>query len=72
MSSKSLHVRLERPNHVHNSGSTAGFAEGIGTAARFNRPFRIAVDSAGTIYVADFLNNRIRKINPATGYFNAG
>jgi serine/threonine protein kinase, bacterial len=49
------------------SGSTLGFAEGIGTAARFNRPFRIAVDSAGTIYVADFLNNRVRKINPATG-----
>jgi outer membrane protein OmpA-like peptidoglycan-associated protein len=49
------------------SGSALGFAEGIGTAARFDRPFRIAVDSAGTIYVADFLNNRIRKIDPATG-----
>jgi hypothetical protein len=30
------------------SGSTLGFAEGIGTAARFNRPFRIALDSAAT------------------------
>jgi serine/threonine protein kinase, bacterial len=49
------------------SGSTLGFAEGIGTAAQFNRPFRIAVDSAGTIYVADFLNDQIRKINPTTG-----
>ena len=45
---------------------TAGFLDGQGTAARFNNPWGITVDSAGNIYVADTKNYRIRKIS-ATG-----
>jgi len=42
-----------------------GSADGIGTAARFYRPSGIAVNSAGTIYVADTFNHTIRKIDTA-------
>ena len=41
---------------------TASYADGTGTAAQFNDPTGIAVDTSGTVYVADLYNNRIRKI----------
>lgn len=41
-----------------------GFADGVGTAARFSSPFGVAVDAAGNAYVADTGNDRIRKVTP--------
>ncbi|MBI39669.1 MAG: hypothetical protein CMF59_08720 [Leptospiraceae bacterium] len=46
------------------SGS-ASYADGNGTAASFNGPHSITSDGK-YLYVADTLNNRIRKIDPAT------
>ncbi len=39
---------------------TAGFADGIGTDARFNNPNGISIGSDGRLYVADTANHRIR------------
>jgi hypothetical protein len=38
-----------------------GSADGTGSAARFQYPFGVAVDSEGNVYVADSQNNTIRK-----------
>jgi sugar lactone lactonase YvrE len=41
-----------------------GPADGIGNVARFSSPQGIAVDGSGNIYVADEVNQTIRKITP--------
>jgi sugar lactone lactonase YvrE len=44
---------------------TAGSDDGTGSAARFSALLALALDSDGTIYVADVLNNTIRKVTTA-------
>ena len=43
-----------------------GSANGLGTAARFNHPFGIAVDATGNVYIADEGNSLIRRMDPTT------
>jgi sugar lactone lactonase YvrE len=38
---------------------------GSATSAEINRPYQIALDSSGNLYIADTANNRIRKVTPA-------
>jgi sugar lactone lactonase YvrE len=42
--------------------SQSGFTNGAGNLAKFGQPAGIAVDGQGNLYVADVLNNVIRKI----------
>ena len=41
---------------------TRGDQDGAGATARFDWPYGVAVDSSGNIYVADYGNHRIRKM----------
>ncbi|HMC57911.1 MAG TPA: IPT/TIG domain-containing protein, partial [Candidatus Solibacter sp.] len=44
---------------------TAGFSGdgGAAAAASLNAPFGVAVDAAGNVYIAEFSNNRVRKVD---------
>ncbi len=45
------------------AGSYYGYGDGIAQYARFYGPAGVAVDAAGNVYVADYGNHRIRKID---------
>jgi sugar lactone lactonase YvrE len=47
------------------TAGNAGNSDGTGPAASFNDPTGIGIDSGGNLYVADTINNTIRKITPA-------
>ena len=49
------------------SAGLLGSADGTGSAARFNYPYGVAVDSSGNVYVADNGNHTIRKVTPTGG-----
>lgn len=46
-------------------GAASGYVDATGSAARFNYPYDIAIDSGGNFYVVENAGNRIRKITPA-------
>ncbi|MEX6688603.1 IPT/TIG domain-containing protein [Danxiaibacter flavus] len=47
---------------IAGQAASAGFVEGMGDNAKFNRPTGVVVDKNGDMYVLDMDNNRIRKI----------
>jgi len=52
--------------------STAGATDGTGDVALFSLPRGLAADSAHNLYVADYTNNKIRKLTPTDGFFPVG
>lgn len=49
---------------IAGSPGVTGSTDGVGSAARFNRPIGIVVDRNGNLWVSDFGNHTIRKIAP--------
>ena len=52
-------------NMTNFAGSTIGYADGRGTAAKFARPFLLTIDDRGNFYVGEGQGLRIRKITSA-------
>lgn len=52
---------------IAGTGTTPGFSGdgGPATSAELNQPWGISFASDGSLYIADFLNNRVRRIDPA-------
>ncbi|MEU1409926.1 Teneurin-2, partial [Streptomyces sp. NPDC005728] len=62
-------VRKVTPNGIITTvagNGECGFAGdgGPATATQLNRPTDVAVDAAGNLYIADYLNDRVRKVTP--------
>ncbi|MBI2128671.1 PQQ-binding-like beta-propeller repeat protein [Candidatus Woesearchaeota archaeon] len=61
-----INLAMNATSTVAGNG-TCGYAEGTGSSAMFNNPSGLAVNSNGTfLYVADYSNNRIRRIDLTT------
>jgi len=55
-------VRNGTINTIAGQAGNPGFADGAGSGSSLSSPYDVAVDQAGTVYVSDSGNNRIRRI----------
>ncbi len=50
---------------IAGKAGTSGSADGPGDVARFNDPDAVALDGAGNLYVTEYYNHTVRKLEPA-------
>ncbi len=50
---------------TYSGSGNPGYKEGGPTSATYRQPVGVALDASGNMYVADYLNNVIRKVDPA-------
>lgn len=57
-------IRMISPERIVSTiaGTSIGFADGIGTAAKFRSPSGLDIDKNGVLYIADRSNHKIRKL----------
>jgi sugar lactone lactonase YvrE len=63
----SLDTRTAESKVVAGEAMTSGAVDGLGKEARFDSPAGIVADGRGTLFVADVMNDTIRKVVIATG-----
>lgn len=61
-------ITVEGTVSTYAGNGTLGVADGVSSSAQFNYPTGIAIDHSNTAFVADYGNNKIRKIKDY-GYF---
>ncbi|HLE38189.1 MAG TPA: HYR domain-containing protein, partial [Acidimicrobiia bacterium] len=51
---------------------TAGFSGdgGVATSAKLNYPYGVAADGAGNVYIADYYNHRVRRVDAGTAFID--
>ena len=55
---------------IAGTGTAGAGTDGVkATQSALNSPYRATVDTAGNVYIADYLNNRVRKVDP-NGYIS--
>lgn len=58
-----LHLDGDSVRFVAGGNNQFGFADGVGSSARFNGPQNLSWDTDGSLLVGDVVNHRIRKVN---------
>src|SRR6185295_459882 len=51
---------------VAGTQGSAGFVNGIPGTGRLNNPYQIAIGADGSLYIADYSNQRVRKVQSTT------